>query len=52
MNNMDKTEVLNRTLGDTPAPDSFSGVTIIETAGKWTVIRTATNFCGIIIYKI
>lgn len=42
----DGTEVLNRTLGDTPEPDSFSGVTSAGTAGEWTVTITVTNFSG------
>ena len=42
----DGTEVLNRTLGETPEPDSFSGVTAAGTAGEWTVTITVTNFNG------
>ena len=42
----DGTEVLNRTLGNTPEPDSFSGVTATGTAGEWTVTITVTNFSG------
>lgn len=42
----DGTEVLNRSLGETPEPDSFSGVTAAGAAGEWTVTITLTNFNG------
>ena len=40
------TEVLNRSLGETAEPDSFSGVTVAGVAGEWTVTITVTNFSG------